>query len=127
MKALSRKTREQKDRDRVDRYITENYEEVIYEAISMNAGNVVKQTAVEFLLALSLHGYGAKRLNDAFEWFLAITNLPDKLMGQTISAEDTIKVIHDKYGIDFEQINPHYQSYADFCRERRERESKNEQ
>lgn len=117
MKALSRKTQEQKERDRVDRYITENYEEVIYDAISKNAGNIVRQTAAEFLKGMSLHGYGAKRLNEAYEWFLAITNLPDKLMGQTVSAEDTIAAM-SKYGIDFERIDPHYQSYEDFCRER---------
>lgn len=117
MKALSRKTQEQKDRNRVDKYITENYEEVIYEAISMNAGNIVRQTAAEFLKGMSLHGYGAKRLNEAYEWFLAITNLPDKLMGQTVSAEDTIAAM-SKYGIDFDRIDPHYKSYEDFCRER---------
>lgn len=117
MKALSRKTQEQKERDRVDKYITDNYEEVIYESVSMNAGNIVRQTAAEFLKALSMHGYGAKRLNDAYEWFLAITNLHGKPMGKSVSAEDCITAM-EKYGIDFGRIDTEYQSYEDFCRER---------
>lgn len=123
MRSLSRKTQEQKDRNRVDKYITENYEEVIYDAIAMNAEHIIKQTAAEFLKAMSLHGYGAKRLNDVYEWFLDITNLPGKIMGKTASAESCMAAM-EKYGIDFDRIDPHYQSYMDFCREREENASK---
>lgn len=124
MRSLSRKAQEQKDRNRVDKYITENYEEVIYEAIAMNAGNIIRQTAAEFLKGLSMHGYGAKRLQQAYEWFLAITNLHGKPLGKSVDAEDCISAM-EKYGIDFSCIAPEYQSYEDFCREREQNASKN--
>lgn len=124
MRSLSRKAQEQKDRNRVDKYITENYEEVIYEAIAMNAGNIIRQTAAEFLKGLSMHGYGAKRLQQAYEWFLAITNLHGKPLGKSVDAEDCISAM-EKYGIDFSCIAPEYQSYEDFCMEREQNASKN--
>jgi len=118
VKALSRKTQEQKERDRVDKYITDNYEEVIYESVSMSAGYIVKQTAAEFLKALSLYGFGTKRLNDVYEKFLGIANLPGKIMNQQVHADAAIEAMEKMHKIDFDRINVNYQSYEDFCKER---------
>lgn len=114
MKALSRKAQEQKEHDRVDKYIRDNYEEVIYDAISMNAANIVRQTVADVLLGMSLHGYGAKRLNDAMDWVVEVLNFPDKMLGTTVNGQDTIDALESKYGLDFSKINPKYESYAEF-------------
>lgn len=116
MRAFSRKTQIQKDHDRIDKYIRDNYEEVVYDAIGMNAPNIVRQTVAEFLLAMSFHGYGAKRLQDMYEWFLTVTNMPGKTLGKEVNAHDVIDTMTKKYGIDFERIQPKYQSYEEFKR-----------
>lgn len=125
MKALSRKTQLQKRKDEVDKYITDNYEEVIYDAIAMNAPYVTKQAVAEFLLALSMHGYGTKRLKEMYDWYIAVCNMPGKIMGQAVNADSVINEVQSKYDIDFSQINLSYQSYEDFCRERDAKKERN--
>lgn len=118
MKALSVKVSHEKEKAKIDRYVRENYEEIIYNGIAGNAEFVSKQAAAQFLWALSMHGYGTKRLHDCFEWFLAVCNMPDQILGKTSSADDVIRLMTDKYGIDFDQMQMNFQSYEDFCRER---------
>lgn len=118
MKALSRRTQLQKRKDEVDKYITDNYEEVIYDAVAMNAPYVTRQAIAEFLLALSMHGYGEKRLKEMFDWYITICNMPGKIMGREVNADSVISAVKSKFDIDFSRIDLKYQSYADFCRER---------
>lgn len=118
MRSYSRKAFMSKQKNEVDKYIKDNYEKLIYESVAMNSGYVAKQAAAEFLWALSMHGYGAKRLNQFFEFFLQVCNMPNKIMGQTANADDIIDHVSNKFGIDFNRINTSYQSYEDFCKER---------
>lgn len=114
MRALSRRTQEQKERDRVDAYIRDNYEEVIYDAISMNAANIVRQTVAELLYGMSLHGYGKKRLHDVLRWFDDVNKMPGSAMGKKIDAETVIKYMHREFDIDFDSIDPKYESYEEY-------------
>ena len=118
MMANSKRTQFAKRKDEVDRYIQKNYEKVIYESIAANSGYVCKQAIAEFLWALSMNGYGAKRLNDFFEFYLTVANMPSKVLGRQVNADDVIDTVQKKFGIDFNRININYQSYEDFCKER---------
>lgn len=119
MMALSKRTQQQKHKDAVDKYIKDNYEEVIYDSIALNAPYVTRQAIAEFLLALSFHGYGAKRLKDMYDWYIEVCNMPGKILGHKVNADSVIKAV-EKFGIDFDRISLDYQSYQDFCKERDE-------
>ena len=114
MKSLGRKTLEQKVRNETDKYLHEEYNKLAYSAISSQIPEVMRQVAAMFLYSLYLHGYRAKRLNDAYEWFVAICNMPP-VFGQTPKAQDCMEILTSKYGIDFSKINPHLESYEEFC------------
>lgn len=118
MKALSVKVSSEKEKAKIDRYVRENYEEIIYNGMAGNAEYVSKQAVAQFLWALSMHGYGAKRLQECFEWFLAVCNMPGQVLGKTPNADDVIRLMADRYGIDFDRMQMHFQSYEEFCRER---------
>lgn len=114
MKALGRKTLEQKVRHEADRYVRDEYNKLAYEAIAGQMPEIMRQTAATFLWAMSQHGYGAKRLRDCFDWFEAVCNMPP-VFDQTMKMTDIKALMQAKYGIDFSKINPHLESYEEFC------------
>lgn len=120
MKALSVKASSEKEKAKIDRYVRENYEEIIYNGMAGNAPYISRQAVAEFLWALAMHGYSAKKLQECFEWYLSVCNMPDHILGKTPSADDVIRLVSDRYGIDFDRMQMRFQSYEDFCREREE-------
>lgn len=120
MKALSKKTAQEKEKNRVDRYIADNYEKIIYDSVAENAPYISRQAVAEFLWALVMHGYSTQKLQECFEWYLAVCNMPDQILGKTPNADDVIALMSEKHGIDFDRMQMRFQSYEDFCRERAE-------
>lgn len=116
MKSNSRRAQRRKDEHQVDAYMEEHYGEIVYEAIRDNAPFVVKQTVAEFLWALSMHGYGRKRLAEIYEWFIGMDSLPHSIMGKTLDAPQIMDLMRDRYGIDFDRIGTTYPSYEEFLR-----------
>ena len=121
MRAASRKTAQQRQRLEIDRYVREHYEEMVYDAVAGNAGYVARQAVAEFMLALKFHGYTAEQLREMYGWYLAVVNMPGKLLGRDVNADDAIRNLSESCGIDFGQMRLQYQSYEDFCKEREER------
>ena len=118
MKSLGRKTLRQKVEIETEKYMKENYEELAYHAICGQAPDITRQTVAMMLYAMSLNGYGTKRLNKAYEMFLSVLNMP-KVFGKDLKCEDAMKMLAEKHGIDFSRINPHFQSYEEYARENR--------
>jgi hypothetical protein len=114
VKVLSKKTIYKKLEDAANKQIDEKSTEIGYNAVVGCMPHIVKQTEATFLYALSLHGYGAKRLNDFHEWFCAICNMPASIMGKENYAINTAEFMRDKYGIDFDKVRvvaPTYEKY----------------
>lgn len=117
MKALGRKTLRHKVAIETKRYMEENYEELAYHAVCSHAPMIMQQAEAAFLYALSLHGYGAKRLKDFHEWYCAVMNMPEDLMGKQPSLMDVKALMESRYGIDFGKVNPHFPTYEQFCKD----------
>lgn len=113
MKAFSRKTITQKVKQETDKYLTQEYDRLAYEAVKAQAPYLMRQTEAMILYALSQHGYGQKRLNEIHEWFLGITRMPD-ILGKTPKCGDCMKYLTDKFGIDFSEVNPRMESWEEF-------------
>lgn len=114
MKALSRKTREQKDNARVDKYIRDNYEQIIYDSMAENFVHIVRQTVAEMLYGMSQNGYGKKRLHKVLGWFNDVNAMPEDMLGKRPDAESVMKYMKREYDIDFDTINPNYQTYEEY-------------
>lgn len=114
MRALSRKTLRQKVEMETEKYMQDNYAELAYHAVCEQAPNIMQQTEAVLLYALSLHGYGAKRLKDVHDWYCAIMGMPSDLMGKSPKMPDVQKIIREKYGIDFDRVKPRFQTFEEY-------------
>ena len=114
MKANSKKTREQKQKNHIDRFFTEEHQRLLYAEISENANYISRQIVALFLWSLSMHGYGEKRLNEMFGWFLDTLRMPDELMGKKIGSDDVMYHLHRAYGIDLSRLDMQFVSYDDY-------------
>ena len=61
-----------------------------------------------------MHGYGEKRLNEMFGWFLDTLRMPDELMGKKIGSDDVMYHLHRAYGIDLSRLDMQFVSYDDY-------------
>ena len=83
-----------------DRYVAENLEEIRYQLFCEVAQDDIRQAEAVFLWAMSLHGYGTKRLQQMHRWFVDALQMPN-IMGQTPAATDCMELLADRHGIDF--------------------------
>lgn len=113
MKSLGRKTLRQKVEIETEKYMKENYEELAYHAICGQAPIIMQETEAAMLYALSLHGYGAKRLKDFHDWYCQIMSMP-QIMGKTPKLLDVMQVMQERYGIDFDRVNPKFPTFEQF-------------
>lgn len=113
MKAITRN----KIKTIAKQYVTDEYNDLKYEAFKEIAPDVTKQTAAMFLYALKLHGhFGKTRLQRAFDWFIAVQNMPP-VMGKNFECYDAMKLLEKNYGIDFSKINVKLESKEKFDKE----------
>ena len=117
MKALGKRTIEQKIALETDRYMQDNYSELAYNAVSGAVPFIVKQTEAVMLCALSRHGYGAKRLKEFHDWFKAMAELPADIMGKTVRVDDCENFLAEKYGLQLEAIRMTFPDYETFKRQ----------
>jgi hypothetical protein len=113
VKSLGRKTLRQKVEIETEKYMKDNYEELAYHAICGQAPIIMQQTEAAVLYALSLHGYGAKRLKEFHEWYCQIMNFPE-IMGKTPKSLDVMQVMRERYGIDFGKVCPKFPTYEQY-------------
>lgn len=114
MRALSKKTIYQKLEIEANKQLDEKSTEIGYNAVVGCMPHIVMQTEAMFLYAMSKHGYGEKRLKDFHEWFCSIANMPANMLGKDNYAIDAVKLMNEKYGIDFGKVRvvaPTYEKY----------------
>lgn len=117
MKALGKKSFEQKIRKATDDYMQKNYRELTYRAVAEAAPYLVKQTEAMMLFALSKHGFGAKRLKEFHEWFKIAAEMPANIMGKTPKVEDCENLLAKKYGLKLDTVRLNFPTYEEFCRQ----------
>ena len=109
MKVLSKKSQIMRRRNYDD------HGRLVYEDVTRNVNYIIVQVVCMFLWAMSMHGYGAKRLNEVYGWFLEIMRMPEKVLGKKLDADDMIAHMEKKYGIDFDQLRGmKYNSYEEY-------------
>ena len=109
MKVLSKKSQIMRRRNYDD------HERLVYEDVTRNVNYIIVQVVCMFLWAMSMHRYGAKRLNEVYGWFLDIMRMPEKVLGKKLDADDMIAHMEKKYGIDFDQLRGmKYNSYEEY-------------
>ncbi len=118
MKALSRRTQQQRIKMECEKYMSDHYDEVVYEAIAKNAYYIAEQVEAMILFTLAKqYGFGEKRLNDVHAGFIRLLQLKG-IFGDQPKAEDCVKHIGSKYKINFAELKPNlnfmpYQQYID--------------
>lgn len=75
------------------------------------------QSVAVFMYAMSLHGYGAKRLKEFYDWYCAIMNAPADLLGKTPKTRDVVKLMSSKYGLDFGRVKPNFKPFKEWYRD----------
>ena len=115
MKAYSLKSQEEKMRDIAYKYALENHEQIAYEALTNNAPYIIREMTAIMLYALSTHGYGEKRLNEIYEWFVDATNMPE-VFGKRIDCDNAIDMLASKYNIDFSRLNIHFETWDEYAK-----------
>ena len=96
-----------------EKHFYQNYDMLRYEAFQQNANDIIKQAIAMMLYALSLHGYGEKRLNRIFGYMLDILNMPD-VLGKTPKADECMKYMNQKYHIDFDKVHVKLESLEEY-------------
>lgn len=99
MKANSRRAREVKQ----------------YTYFESIAADVVKQTVAMVLYSFHVKGWREKRINDLYEQILAIINLP-KVFGEEVTCESCMEQLTERYGVDFDRIQPNVERLDDYLR-----------
>lgn len=113
MKSLGRKTLRQKVEIETEKYMKENYEKLAYYAVAENAHYIAEQVEATMLLVLQKRGYGAKRLQEVHKEFVGLISMPD-VFGKIPQAEDCMKLMSEKYGIDFSEVKPRFMEYEQY-------------
>lgn len=114
MRAFGNRTLKQKVIRETNKYMQENFKELSYQAVCSQAPAIMRQSEAVMLYALSLHGFGAKRLNDFHEWYCAIMNMPVNVIGKKNDMHNVLELMKSKYGIDFEKVKPDLPSFEEY-------------
>lgn len=117
MKSLSDRVMSQKLKNEAKKYVDENYYTLMYEVLKYSSPKIMTDTEAMFLFALSLHGYGAKRLRDFHEWYKAIVEMPE-VMGKQSKSGDCVKVLRERYGLDISDVTPNFVSFEEFMKDK---------
>lgn len=79
------------------------YEEMRCEAFKQNKDDITRQAVAVMIFALSMHGYGEKRLNRVFEWFLEFLDFPE-VFGKKLTTAVAEKKC-EELGIDLNRVH----------------------
>ena len=108
MKALSKRSIQERIRQTVKQVTATGYE-----MVEQQAPYIQQQAIAVFLMALALHGYGPTRLKRILRWYNELLHMPP-VFGKQATAEDCIKQLRDKYDISLDDTVPEYEEFKDF-------------
>lgn len=109
MKSLTGRSFVNRAKLECDRYVAENINAIKYELFCEVVQDDFRQAEAMMLYALMLHGFGTKRLQRIHGWFKDVVDFPE-ILGRAPSAEDCMKLLTEKHGINFEEITVRYES-----------------
>lgn len=109
MKSLGKNTL----RHRAEQEVKKVYDELYYEAFRESAPETMRQTLAVVLYALSLHGYGEKRLKQVLEWTQAVLRLSG-FLGKSCRCTDCAELLKKRYDIDLSGITPNIETWEEY-------------
>lgn len=100
----------------VDKILDEERAKIAYEAVQYAAPELMAQAIAVMLLAMSKRGYGKRRLNYFYDWYVSLMNMPAEMLGKTPKTFDAVKYVQEKYGIDFDRVKPKFKQFREWYR-----------
>lgn len=100
----------------VERILDEERAKIAYEAVQYAAPELMAQAIAVMLLAMSKRGYGKRRLNYFYDWYVSLMNMPSDMLGKTPSTFDAVKYVQENYGIDFDRVKPKFKEFREWYR-----------
>ncbi len=94
-------------------YVTENINGIKFSIYQETSEETAQAIIATVLYAMSLHGFGQKRLKDVIEWTDAVLQMP-KVMGKRANTDHVMKYIKDKYDIDVKDLKINIMSKEEF-------------
>ena len=82
-----------------DKYVQKNLDDIRFEIFKEVVQDDFQQAEAVMLYALSLHGFGSKRLQRVHEWVMAVLSMKNPL-GKTPTSQDCMKYLKEMYDID---------------------------
>lgn len=98
-----------------ERYVAEHLDEIRYELFKEIVQDDFRQAEAGMLWMLSLHGYKEKRLKLLHKWFKQLTEFPE-FDGKPFTFTDCMKLLNEKYGIDFDEVKVKFESKESYDR-----------
>ena len=77
----------------------------------------MQQTVALMLYAMSQRGYGKRRLHYFYGWFLSLMNMPENSLGKVPQTKDVMKLLTEKYEIDFSKVQPRFKQFKEWYRD----------
>jgi hypothetical protein len=105
VKALSKRIQKARDKEEA---------RIGYTAVQHEAPEIMRQTVAMMLYAMSLRGYGKKRLHYFYDWFCSIMNMPSNVLGKVPKTKDVMKLLTEKYEIDFSRIHAEFKPFEEW-------------
>lgn len=97
----------------IDKQLEEKRLEIAYNALTANAQNIARSTEALVLYALSLNGYGKKRLQRIHKWVCGLSEIGEA-MGKDVTFNDVKAHIAEKNGIDFDELTFRMPTWEEF-------------
>ena len=102
----------------VDKVLDEERAKIAYEAVQYAAPELMAQAIAVMLLAMSKRGYGKRRLNYFYDWYVSLMNMPSDMLGKTPTTFDAVKYVKENYGIDFDRVKPKFKEFREWYKSR---------
>lgn len=97
----------------IDKQLEEKRLEIAYNALTANAPSIARSTEALVLYALSLNGYGKKRIQQIHEWVCGMSEIGE-MMGKEVTFNGVKAHMAEKYGIDFEELTLRMPTWEEF-------------
>ena len=113
MRSFTSSTIVRKAQAEIDKQLEEKRLEIAYNALTANAPSIARSTEALVLYALSLNGYGKKRIQQIHEWVCGLSEIGEA-MGKDVTFNDVKAHMCEKYGIDFEELTLKMPTWEEF-------------
>lgn len=100
MRSISKRTLQARAEREVRKYAKEHEEEIAFEIYLNTTTDTVRQTEALILYALSMHGYGKRRLRRIHKWIVEVLGMGE-MLGRKADTMQVQQLVAERFGIDF--------------------------